>query len=133
MIRILVVDDNPLMRKLLKQIIEGDPEFQVVAQAATREEAMGFLAKDSFDVILVDISLQEKDGGVLLVRQIRKAGVNTPVLSVSLHEQSLYEDQLREAGAQGYLMKQDAVENILLAIQDLHEGKLYWPVPVGQK
>ena len=127
MIETLVVDDNLLMRKMLKQLIEGEADCRVTGEAENIEEALSVLARGHFDVILVDISLQTREGGIHLVQQIRELGIRTPILSVSLHEQSLYEEQLRQAGAQGYLMKQDAVENLIPAIRDLFEGRVYWP------
>lgn len=133
MIRILIVDDNTLMRKMLKQLIETEGDTRVMGEAGSIEEALEILNREDFDVILADISLQGREGGIQLIRSIRTLGKTTPVLSVSLHEQSLYEETLREAGAQGYLMKQDAVENLLPAIRQLHAGGVYWTASVGRK
>jgi DNA-binding NarL/FixJ family response regulator len=124
---VLIVDDNNLMRRMLKELVEIAPDLEVKGEAGSVEEAMSLALSRRFDIILIDISLQSREGGVELIKRFREQGLTTPILSVSLHEQSLYEEKLREAGGQGYLMKQDAVDNIVPVIHSLLEGKTYWP------
>ncbi len=126
MIRILLVDDNPLMRKLLTQLIESEKEYRVLAEAENEEEALRILDQNAFDIVLIDVSLNEQEAGIDLIKTIRQRGMNIPILSVSLHEKSIYAERLRQAGAQGYLMKQDAAENIIPAIRKISSDKGAW-------
>jgi DNA-binding NarL/FixJ family response regulator len=126
MIEIMIVDDNALMRRMLKELIQGEADCRVVAEADNVDEALSILMKRDFDVVLIDISLQGRESGINLIERIRSLGKSTPILSVSLYERSLYADRLKKAGAQGYLMKQDAIDNIIPAIRSLADGKYYW-------
>lgn len=133
MASILLVDDNRLMRRMLKELIEFAPDLRVRGEGSSIEEGLQLFEQNPFDVVLIDISLQGREGGIELIRRIRKINQTTPILSVSLHEQALFEEKLREAGAQGYLMKQDAVGNIIPAIRHLLNGETYWIVSAGHE
>ncbi len=119
MTEIFLIDDNPFMRKTMKQLIEFEPNLKVTAEAGTAEEAMEMLENLKPSIALVDISLGGDERGVELIRMIRSKGHKFPILTVSLHEEGLYADRVMKAGAQGYLMKQDAPENIVYAIEHL--------------
>lgn len=127
MIRILLVDDSSFMRKVLKQLIESEEEYRVVAEAQTAEDALNISRKEELELILMDISLDSEDDGIKLIDRIRKEGTQTPVLTVSMHEEAHYANKLRQAGAQGFLMKQNAFENIIPAIRRVSLGYSYWP------
>jgi DNA-binding NarL/FixJ family response regulator len=132
MISVFVMDDNEMMRKMLRQLVETEEDCKVTGEAGSMEDAVENLKHKNYDVILADISLQGREGGIQMIRKIRGMGIQTPVLSVSLHEQALYENLLRDAGAQGYLMKQDAVENLVPAIRELKAGGHHWAASAQQ-
>ena len=119
MISIFLVDDNPFMRKAMRQLIELEPDFKICGEAGTAEDALKGLSQAKPDIALVDISLGGDEKGIQLIRDIRDVGHNFPILTISLHEEALYADRVLQAGAQGYLMKQDAPENIVQAIQQV--------------
>lgn len=117
MSEIFLVDDNPFMRRAMKKLIEFEPGFKVCGEAGSAEEALETLTQLKPDIALVDISLGGDEQGIELIRTIRSKGHEFPILTVSLHEEGLYADRVLAAGAQGYLMKQDATEHIIHAIQ----------------
>ena len=119
MIEIFLVDDNPFMRKTMKQLIELDAAFKVCGEAASVEDALKALEDLKPDIALVDISLGGDERGIELIKNIRSLGHRFSILTVSLHEEALYADRVYAAGAQGYLMKQDAPERIIHAIQHI--------------
>lgn len=119
---IFLVDDNPFMRKAMRQLIELEPEFKVCGEAATAEDALKALSNKKPDIALIDISLGGDEKGIQLIRDIREVGYHFPILTISLHEEALYADRVLQAGAQGYLMKQDAPENLVDAIQRITAG-----------
>jgi two-component system invasion response regulator UvrY len=126
MTKILVVDDNAFMRKMLGRLIETE-QNSFITEAGSSESALNAVREKSFDIILIDISLENEDSGIELIKKIRAEGNKTPILCISLHEEVLYAERIKQAGAQGYLMKQDAGENITAALAALLEGGNYWP------
>ncbi len=127
MIRVMLIDDNIFMRRMLKQLIEMEKDVCVSAEAKNSAEALQILSGEDFDALLVDISLEGADTGIQLIQRIRtELKKSVPILSVSLHDESVYADRLRDAGAQGYLSKEDAAEQVIPAIRRLVAGERFW-------
>ena len=122
MTEIFLVDDSPLMRQTMKQLIELEPNFKVCGEAGTAEETMASLKEIKPDVVLMDISLGGDERGIELIKALRLERHKFPILTVSLHEEALYAGRVMKAGGQGYLMKQDAPEHIIHAIQKVVTG-----------
>lgn len=121
MTRVFLVDDNAFIRKIMKKLIELENDFQVCGQAECAEEALEALTYLTVDVILIDISLNGGEEGIQLIKDIRAKGLQTPILTISLHEEAVYADRVLEAGGQGYLMKQEASTHLIKAIHFLME------------
>lgn len=119
MTEILLVDDNRMMRGALKQLIECEPDFKVCAEAGNAVDALESLEHFDPDVVLVDISLSGNRNGIQLISDMRAKGYKCPILAISLHSEMLYAKKVFEVGAQGYLTKQDAAENIVRAIKTI--------------
>ncbi len=122
--RVLVVDDHPIVRHGVVQLIEQEPGLEVVAQAGTAEEALEYAQNESFELAIIDVSLQGVSG-LELVKQIRERGVEMPILMMSMHDESFYAERALRAGAQGYVMKQRATEDIATAIRKVLSDELY--------
>lgn len=123
-VRVLVVDDHPIVRHGMAQLIDQQPGLSVQAQASSAEEALGLAVKGDFDLAVIDVSL-EGVSGLELIKQIRERGVNTPILVMSMHDEMFYAERALRAGAQGYIMKQRATQDIVKAVQRVLEGELY--------
>ncbi len=119
MLRILIVDDNAFVRKTLCKIIGAEPDMEVSAEASSKDEALKNVRQFKPDVVLVDISLDGDESGLEFVREARRHRLEMPILVLSIHDSALYGDRAVEAGAQGYLMKQDAAEQLVPLIRDL--------------
>jgi DNA-binding NarL/FixJ family response regulator len=122
--RIMVVDDHPIVRQGLALLINREPDLVVCGEA---EEAMGalhVLSSAHPDVLIVDISLNGPDG-LDLLKSIRGTHPTLPVLILSMHDESLYAERALRAGANGYIMKQEATERVLVALRRILNGEIY--------
>ncbi|MEP0547542.1 MAG: response regulator transcription factor [Rhodothermales bacterium] len=122
--RLLVVDDHPIVRHGLVQLLEQEQGFEVAAQAGTAAEALRLAEQGGYDLAIIDVSLQGVSG-LELVKQIRERGVETPILMMSMHDEAFYAERALRAGAQGYVMKQRATADISAAIDRVLGGDLY--------
>jgi DNA-binding NarL/FixJ family response regulator len=122
--RVFLVDDHPVLRKGLARLIDSKPGFVVCGEASTAVDAMTAIREVKPHLVVVDIGLPGASG-IELTKTIRSEFPNTPVLILSMHEEALYATRALRAGAVGYIVKQDAVDNIATALQDTLDGKRY--------
>jgi len=122
--RILIVDDHPLFREGLRQIIERDPELTVCGEAASTAEALQAIGELKPDLVLVDISLGGSSG-IDLIKAIKDGDDERPILVVSMHDESLYAERSLRAGAMGYIMKHEPGKTIKAAIHKVLRGEMY--------
>jgi DNA-binding NarL/FixJ family response regulator len=122
--RILIVDDHPLFRKGLEQLIHSDGAFAVCGEAGNAAEAMDVIRKLSPDLVIVDLSLPGANG-IELIKNIRAEFARLPILVLSMHDESLYALRALRAGADGYVMKHEAMANVIQAIRELFNGRPY--------
>ena len=120
----LLVDDHPLFRQGLFSVVEDNPNYQVIGQASSIGEAMDFLETHEPDVMLVDISLGE-ESGLELVKNIKVLKPKILMLVISMYDEVIYAATSLKAGARGYLMKQEAAETLIGAIEEILKGKIY--------
>jgi len=111
--QVLLVDDHPMIREGLKHLIERENEFSVSGEADTAEEALVLLKKKLPDIAIVDISLGATSG-LDLIGEIRRIYATLPILALSMHEETQLAERVIKAGAQGYIMKQEATEGLLV-------------------
>ena len=123
-VRVLIVDDHPIVRHGLVQLIEQEPHLRVTAQAGTAPEALEIASKGEHELAIIDVSLQGVSG-LELIKQIRERGIETPILVMSMHDESFYAERALRAGAQGYVMKQRATTEIVQALSRILHGELY--------
>jgi DNA-binding NarL/FixJ family response regulator len=122
--KILLVDDHPVLRKGLVRLIDARDEFEVCGEASTAAEAMSLVPRLSPDLVIVDISLPGTSG-IDLTKAIRAEFPKLPVLILSMHEEALYATRALRVGASGYIGKQDAIDNIEVALQEAFSGRCY--------
>jgi DNA-binding NarL/FixJ family response regulator len=122
--RILVVDDHPIVRQGLALLINREPDLVVCGEAEEATGAMQVLASARPDVLIVDISLNGPDG-LDLLKTIRTTHPTLPVLILSMHDESIYAERALRAGANGYIMKQEATEKVLVAVRRILSGEIY--------
>ena len=130
--KVLITDDHAIVRKGLIQLLrEGYPEV-VVMEAMNSNETLDYLHKNSFDVILLDISMPGRNGMDTL-KQLRAEGVRTPVLMLSMHPESQYAIRCLKAGASGFINKESATEELLIAVEKVLSGKKYITASLAEK
>ncbi len=122
--RIVLVDDHPLFRKGLEELIHSDAAFAVCGEAGNASEAMDVIRKLDPDLAIVDLSLPGANG-IELIKNIRAEFPNLPILVLSMHDESLYALRALRAGAEGYVMKHEAMANVIQAIHEVFSGRPY--------
>lgn len=122
--RILVVDDHPIVRQGLALLINQEADLLVCGEAEEATGAMHALAFSKPDILIVDISLNGPDG-IDLLKNIRSTHPTLPVLILSMHDESMYAERALRAGANGYIMKQEATEKVLVALRRILSGEIY--------
>jgi len=122
--RILIVDDHPIVREGLAKLINQEIDMTVCGQAEDAHQAVKAMKELNPDLVIVDISLKETSG-MDLIKDIKAKHPRLPVLTLSMHDESLYAERALRAGAQGYIMKQEAPEMIVAAIRAVLAGTVY--------
>jgi len=122
--RILLVDDHPVLRKGLVRLIDSKQEFVVCGEASTAADAMALIRELEPDLVIADIGLPGTSG-IELTKTIRAEFPKLPVLILSMHEEALYATRALRAGAMGYIVKQDAIDNIAAALREALDGRRY--------
>jgi DNA-binding NarL/FixJ family response regulator len=122
--RIVIVDDHPLFRKGLEELIHSDGSFAVCGEAGNAAEAMEVIRTLNPDLAIVDLSLPGANG-IELIKNIRAEFSKLPILVLSMHDESLYAVRSLRAGAEGYVMKHEAMTNVIQAIREVFNGRPY--------
>jgi DNA-binding NarL/FixJ family response regulator len=122
--RVLIVDDHPVVRHGLRELISAEPDLQVCNEASGATEAIALMEESTPDLVLVDISLRDGNG-IDLIKRIRARHKSVRMLVVSMHDESLYAERAIAAGASGFINKQEATENLAAAIHDVLAGGIY--------
>ncbi len=122
--KIIIVDDHPIVRQGLAALINQQEDMEVCAQAADGREAMEQIGKFKPDLVTIDLTLGDL-GGLELIKNIKSRYPDLPMLVISIHDESLYAERVLRAGARGYIMKQEATENVTEAIGRVLAGQVY--------
>ena len=122
--RVLIVDDHPIVRQGLRRMIDLEPDLAVCGEAQGEREARAAIRDLEPDVAIVDISLGQGDG-LELVRNVHAQHPALPMLVLSMHDELIYAERLLAAGARGYIMKQAASEQLLVALRKVLDGEIY--------
>jgi DNA-binding NarL/FixJ family response regulator len=119
--RVLIVDDHPIFRAGLTGLVNLESELTVCGEAHDAAQAMQALEKLKPDLVLLDMSLPGKSG-LELLKDIRALAPQTPVLIISMHDETLFAERVIRAGGRGYIMKQEGPEKIVQAIRRVLSG-----------
>jgi DNA-binding NarL/FixJ family response regulator len=122
--RVYLVDDHPLVREWLTNLIHQQPDLTVCGEAESAPQAFEAISNLKPDVAIVDISLKT-GSGIELIKNIRTLRPPVAVIVLSMHEESLYAERAVRAGARGYIMKRETAGKVITAIRQVLEGKLY--------
>ncbi len=121
---VFVVDDHPLLRQGLALLINQQQDLEVCGEAEEAQSAMQAISKKKPDILIVDISLNGPDG-LDLLKTIRASYPDLPVLILSMHDEAIYAERALRARANGYIMKQEATEKVLVAVRRILNGEVY--------
>jgi DNA-binding NarL/FixJ family response regulator len=122
---VLVVDDHPLFRKGVVQLLSEEHDIEVRAQAGSFNEALEAVRRNQLDLAVVDISLEGGANGIELLKSIRAERPRLPVLILSMHDETLYAERALRAGARGYVMKREALDEVVTAIRTVLAGEIF--------
>jgi DNA-binding NarL/FixJ family response regulator len=122
--RILLVDDHPIFRDGITQLINYNPDLKVCGGVASAPQALSAVEELQPDLVIVDISI-EGTNGIELMKCIRARYPSLPVLIVSMHDENIYAERALRAGARGYIMKAAPSEKVIEAIRRILEGGMY--------
>lgn len=123
-IRLAIAEDQRMVRELLAALLGREPDFQVVGEAASGREAIELTGRLSPDVLLLDIGLPDLDG-VEVARALRKNAPGVKLLTLSIHAERHFVRRMLGAGADGYVVKSSALQELVQAIRAVAQGKLY--------
>jgi len=122
--RILIVDDHPVVRSGLRMLIDDEPDLFVCGEAGDADEAIRVLDAQKPDLVIVDLSLKGSSG-LELIKRIKSRESGSKMLVSSMFDESLYAERVLNAGALGYVSKQEAMEKVIEAIRCVLSGRVY--------
>jgi DNA-binding NarL/FixJ family response regulator len=122
--KVLVVDDHPIVRQGLTLLINQEADLEVCGVAEEMHSGLRAIQSDRPDIVILDISLTGPDG-LETLKNIRINSPHLPVLILSMHDESIYAERALRAGANGYIMKQEATEKVLVALRRILSGEIY--------
>lgn len=123
-VKILIVDDHPIVREGLAARLARQPDFEVCGEAEDVADALERVKSTKPDVVVIDLSLKSGQG-LDLIKRIKSLDLDTKMLVSSMYDESLYAERSLRAGAMGYVNKQEVSEKIIEAIRQVLEGKIY--------
>jgi DNA-binding NarL/FixJ family response regulator len=122
--RVVIIDDHPLVRQGLVQLINLRSGHTVIGEADTAARGLEIVRKEQPDLVIMDMSLPQSDG-LELVKQIKSEFPRLPMLIISMHDERVYAERVLRAGARGYLMKKEPSEKVFQAIDNVLRGEIF--------
>jgi len=123
-LRILLVDDHPMVRERLAEVIEREPDLTVCGEAEDRFGALELIAAQCPQLAIIDLTLKDSQG-IELIKDVRSRYPETLMLVVSMHDELLHAERVIRAGAKGYITKQEATRKVMSAIRAVLKGEVY--------
>ncbi len=124
-IRVMIVDDHPLVRESLKKIIQAEPDLTVCGEAEDREQALEIVSATRPRLAIVDLTLKNSHG-MEFIKDLRERFPEVQSLVLSMHDEMIHAERAIRAGARGYITKNEMPAKILLAIRKILGGEIYW-------
>jgi DNA-binding NarL/FixJ family response regulator len=131
-VRVLLADDHPLVRTGVRRILEAQPGLAVAGEVSNGDAALDFLRADPVDVLVLDLSMPGTDGFEVL-RQVKATWPGMKVLVLTMHADAEYVARAVQDGADGYLLKDSAVQDLVAAIDAVQAGRAYYSPPVQRE
>lgn len=122
--QVVLVEDHPMFREQLAQLINKQPDMAVCAEAANATEGLAVISRAQPALAIIDITLKGSNG-LELLKDLRAQGIKVPVLMLSMHPESLYAERALRAGANGYITKEEASAKVMTAIRQVLAGEVY--------
>jgi DNA-binding NarL/FixJ family response regulator len=123
--KVLIVEDHPIFRKGLAQLINEEKDMEICGEAEDVIEARKILGQIRPDMMIVDLTLKGVSG-LELIKDVHERLPDIPVLVLSMHDESIYADRVLRAGAKGYVMKQEMTNKVIVAIRHVLAGKMFF-------
>jgi DNA-binding NarL/FixJ family response regulator len=124
LVRILLVDDHPLVRERLAEVLQREPDLVICGEAEDRHDALAVIEATHPDLAIVDLTLKSSHG-LDLIKDVHARYPRLAILVVSMHDEALHAERVIRAGARGYITKQEATRKILLAVRTVLKGDMY--------
>jgi DNA-binding NarL/FixJ family response regulator len=122
--RLLLVDDHPIMRHGLAQLIRSEPGLEVCAEAGNARDGLAAVGTHRPDLVVIDLTLPDKHG-LELLKDIQAMHPGTLCLVLSMHDEAMYGERALRAGARGYIMKEAAADHLITAVRKVLSGGIY--------
>jgi len=132
MIRVLVADDHPVVRQGVKQVISEESDMAVLGEARNGQEVLDLVHRENWDILVLDVTMPGK-GGLEVLKEIKHMQPKLPVLILSVHPEDQYALRTLKAGASGYLTKESAPDQLVLAIRKILQGGKYVSPTLAEK
>lgn len=123
--RILIIEDHPIVRQGIVDLINREPDLSVCGELDNTEEAFAWFEKEKPDLLILDISLSKGSNGIEFLKYLKSQYPNVKCLILSMHEETLYASRALLAGARGYVMKHENIKTLVDAIRIILGGKIY--------
>ena len=124
MFQVMIADDHAVVRRGIRQILEETPDFRGAGEASNAEELIGKLGKGRWDVVILDLNMPGRSG-LDVLKDLRKRWPRLPVLVLSMHDERQFAVRVIKAGASGYVNKDSATEEMVLALRKVMSGRKY--------
>lgn len=122
--RVFIIDDHPLMRAGMAKVIAMEDDLELCGELGQGRGAVDAVEKAGADIILLDLSLKDSSG-LELIKDFRAADIEAGILVISMHDEVLYTERVLRAGANGYLMKEEAADRVIEGIRTLIKGEIF--------
>jgi len=123
--RVVLIDDHPLVRLSLREVIQREPDLVVSGEAEDRDKALEIIATCKPHLAIIDLTLKNSNG-MELIKDLRDQFPKVHILVLSMHDETLHAERAIRAGARGYITKQEATTKIMVAIREVMKGEIYW-------
>jgi DNA-binding NarL/FixJ family response regulator len=122
--RVVIVDDHPLVRERLAQLINHELDMEVCGEAEDSQSAMEIIRETTPDLAIIDVTLRGVSG-IDLIKHLKALSIKVPILVLSMHEESIYAERALRAGASGYVTKHQSAQEIATAVRKILAGDIY--------
>jgi DNA-binding NarL/FixJ family response regulator len=119
-----IVEDHPMFREQLAQLINREPDMHVCGEADNAADALRLLETAKADIVIVDLTLKGRSG-LELLKDLKAGSTNVPALVLSMHDELLYAERVLRAGGRGYITKHETSKELMLAIRTVLRGEIY--------